>query len=232
VLLIAASLLIVVAIVETGTRAVLGGVVGGFAGAAVLVRGSGRAKRVAFITAGLAVAYMIGAMIVYSNLIMDQTATRLAEFMQLPLPNATSRFAGHSGTREYVWTLAMEGFQKSGVMGSGIGTSAWASGKATGHFKDVHSNLLGALVEIGPLGLLVFLGLHVALTLRIPRIQDHWLQVPAWMILLSTFAVGLVHTTYTAKYFWLPITFLAIIYEMDARKSAAEDPLGEFAPQV
>jgi hypothetical protein len=116
--------------------------------------------------------------------------------------------------------MALNGYYESGFAGAGIGASALASLRANGEYRDVHSNLLGALVETGPMGLFAFLGLNLALVLGVLRIRDQRLQISAWVILLPSLTMGVVHTTYAGKWFWLPVTLLAVLLELDARTSA------------
>jgi len=213
-------------IVGTGTRAAIGGILGGVAISAVLTGGGQRVKRVLGMLAALGCMYVIGAAAIYSSLVPGQAATRLAEFMMLPAPEGHSQWAGKTaGTRTYVWELALNGYSRSGIMGAGVGASALASFEAGGSFKDVHSNILGALVEMGPIGLITFLGLHVALGLGLLRLRQPSLQMPGWVVLLSSFAMGIAHTTYTTKMFWLPVTVVLILIEFDARATTNETNL-------
>lgn len=229
--LIAASVVTLIGMVPTGSRAGLGSVFLALAGTAALARGRGRAKRMVLITVALVIAYVIGAMVVYSTLVPERTAVRLAEFMRLPHPKVRADIGGQLQTRAHAWTLAIKGYQASGPMGSGIATSAHASLQAVGEYRDVHSNVLGSMVELGPFGLMIFLGFNVAMALRVFRLREAWLQVPAWLMLLSTFAMGLTHTTYTTKYLWLPIAFLIVIYELDVGSEKHESSPEIFVPQ-
>ncbi|HOA75861.1 MAG TPA: hypothetical protein PKL76_20650, partial [Phycisphaerae bacterium] len=70
-----------------------------------------------------------------------------------------------------------------------------------------------------------FLGLHVALGLGLLRLRQPSLQMPGWVVLLSSFAMGIAHTTYTTKMFWLPVTVVLILIEFDARATTNETNL-------
>lgn len=93
-LLIACAGLILFGIVGTGTRAAIGGILGGMAAAAILSGGGRRVRRAVIMTVVLALAYVLGAVAIYSSVIPGQAAVRLAEFMRLPLPDQGARWAG------------------------------------------------------------------------------------------------------------------------------------------
>jgi len=215
--LILGGTVILAGIMTTGTRAALGGVLLAVILSPIFSIGRHFLKRLLVLFLLCAGLYGLGAAVLYSGFLSDQASTRLAKFLFLPPPNPYSHWIHEPGARLMVWGWAMQGYLRAGLLGSGLGNAAWAALYGVGVYKDVHSNVFGALVEMGPIGLAAFAGLHVAAALAIRRMLPS-LRAPAWILLISCFAVGAVHTTYTSKLFWVPITFVAVL----GRLSSAE----------
>lgn len=212
---IIASALMLGGILATGTRAAIGAILAGVL-VGVAMAGGGRLIRRAVLLAVLGGAlYAAAVMVLYSGYLSDQSSARLAKFLLLPAPNPYSRWLAEEGSRWPVWAWALRGYAHAGSLGAGLGCSAYATAYAIGIFKDVHSNVLGALVEMGPPGVIAFVALHVVSALTIARLRP----APAaagWMILTASFLVGAVHTTYTSKLFWLPLTLVAVLGRLDS----------------
>jgi len=220
-LLLASANVMLFGIVGTGTRAVMAGILLACIVGGVLTGGRGRAKRIVAMAVVLVVGYVVGAIAIYSKVFPGSAGARLAEFMMLPMPQEYSHWEGTASGREAVWELAMKGYHYAGFMGSGIGCSAYANREAAGIYLDVHSNLVSSLVELGPLGLIIFIGLHVVIALQILKLSSAWLQLCAWSVFLPAMVFGSAHSSYSTKWFWLPITFLVIFAEIGSKASSA-----------
>jgi O-antigen ligase len=226
VLLVAMGAPIFAAIIFGGTRAAVLSVLAGMAAAVVFRRKGSVLVRLMILVIGTALFYMAAVAVLYSGAVSDSAAGRLATTLMLPPPAGSQRGVhevaierGRSG----VWLLNLQGYLNgdTGILGAGVGCSSFANLRTVGEFRDVHSNLLASLTEMGPLGLITFVGLTVAIFMTVYRLRNPKYHSAMLFLFLIFFLMGLVHTSYVSKLFWLPITFIACVAELDRREAMA-----------
>ncbi len=224
-MLIPPGLTILFAIFATGTRAAVAAIGAGFLVAGVFSKGRDIRSRLAVLAvSGFLV--MGGTMIALgTGILSEQSESRLRNMLMLPTrgwdPNAGLPHA----RRSEIWLMSLDAYVRTNLIGTGLGATPIANEQLVGRYKDVHSSPVASLTELGPLGFLAFAALHVSLLLGICRLRRPGLQGAGLVVLIGFFLVGCAHTTYTTKWFWLPITFLLAMIELDARESSDRDAL-------
>jgi len=210
------SLVTVLGTFATGSRAAVGGIGIGFIAAALFSRSSAIIGRmvVVMLMCGLAFGAAWGSL--HSGLLGEKSEARLAGWLGVDPPSG-ARSVIPRGGREEVWRTAWKGFKGTNGIGAGIGEAADANLRHAGIYKDVHSNILGSLVEMGILGFVSFAMINALLVIQSWKMNIRKLTGPAIVIFCGYFSFGATHTTYVTKLFWIPITFMIILFEFDAR---------------
>ncbi|MCC7291260.1 MAG: O-antigen ligase family protein [Phycisphaerales bacterium] len=209
-------------LMRTGSRATCGGVVIAYSLGAVFTRGRGFFKKLA--AAVLATAF--GATLFFAVLnahVLDEKSQERLESLVSSAPPTSTEFS-----RWAIWRNSLRVFTSSPLVGVGMGNASAAMGEQLhGEARDVHSNYLGALVETGVVGGLIFLGVLGLAGLAVWRIPQANPGVPATILFLYILLISVMHTSYLTKMFWLPL-LLALVLCEHGRKTEA---LGAVPPQ-
>ncbi|GJM26715.1 MAG: hypothetical protein DHS20C16_31300 [Phycisphaerae bacterium] len=212
----------VLGVFATGSRAAVGGVGIGFIAAAVFSRSSAIMGRLIIVTLMVVLAYGAALGSLHSGVLSERSESRLADWLGVQAPSGISAPRSHAG-RDEVWAIAWKGYKGSNGIGTGVGGAAYANLRHAGIFKDVHSNVLGSLTEMGVPGFVAFVVVHVLLILRSWRMYMPQLTGAAIIIFCGYFSFGATHTTYSTKLFWVPMTLMVILLEFDARTRSSNE---------
>ncbi|HNO78734.1 MAG TPA: O-antigen ligase family protein [Phycisphaerae bacterium] len=213
-------LLIVLGVFATGSRAAVGGVGIGFVGAAVFSRSSALIGKVLIVTLMIGLAFGVAWASLNSGVLGEKSEARLANWLGVAPPSGVQAQGARVGRGE-VWSIAWRGFTGTKGIGAGVGAAAQANFRYAGVYKDVHSNILGSLTEMGLPGIVTFVVLHALLIVGSWRMHLRALTGPAIVIFCGYFSFGATHTTYSTKLFWIPMTLMIILLEFDARLRAS-----------
>lgn len=222
-LLIPPGLMILFAILATGTRAAVGAIGAGFLAAALFSKG--RDIRSRLVALALSMFLVTGGTMIAlgTGILTEQSESRLRHMLMLPTRGWNPEEGIPQGSRSEIWLMSLDAYVRTHLIGTGLGATPLANERLVGRYKDVHSSPIASLTELGPLGLLAFVGIHLSLLLAIRRLRMPGLQGAGLIVLVGFMVVGAAHTTYTTKWFWLPITFLLAMIEFDARASVDDD---------
>ncbi len=145
-----------------------------------------------------------------------------------------SRFTGEqfwsgSGRRE-IWAAGLESLGSSWTVGAGLGTFH------TLHKSDAHNTYLQIGVELGILGLVLFLGAMLSLLkgLRQINAQEPG-PIPAVFLeasLIGLLSYGFFGALLVEKFFWLAVGLAMLVILQDAALARAEKAEGEMPPMV
>jgi O-antigen ligase len=125
---------------------------------------------------------IIGSVYFANRFVPESSWTRLS----------TTRSALTEGTlthRRDIWRAGGEVYARHPVLGVGPGTFAVAAGAYLDRPRPAHNAFLAVLVEQGPIGLTLFLGLFILAAASIPRMPP--LERKVWAILVATLVIGL-----------------------------------------
>ncbi len=203
-------------LMRTGSRATCGGVVIAYSLGAVLTRGRGFLKKLA--TAVFATAFGLTLFFVILNAhVLDEKSQERLESLVSDAPPTSAEFS-----RWAIWRNSLKVFTSSPLVGAGMGNAPQAMSELLhGEARDVHSNYLGALVETGIVGGLIFLGVLVLAGLAVWRIPQANPGVPATILFLYILLINVMHTSYLTKMFWLPLALMLVLAEYGASREAA-----------
>ncbi|NOX60014.1 MAG: hypothetical protein GXP29_14305 [Planctomycetes bacterium] len=222
--LFAGCLVLVLAVFTTGTRSAVGAIGAGFLGAAVFSRSSGFGARLMILILTVGLAYASAMASLHSGVLGERSEARLAGWLGVAPPSGVRALHSRVG-RDEIWSMAWKGYVSTKGIGAGVGAAAYANLEGAGLFKDVHSNIMGSLTEMGFPGFVSLAVVHILLLIRAWNLHWRRLTGPAIIVFSGFFMFGAVHTTYTTKLFWLPITLLVVLFEVDARMRGADaDP--------
>ncbi len=202
---------IFIAVLQTGSRAGLLSVFCAFAFGVLLAKGAGILKRVliaAVFTLTLGYVFMH---VMHTDVLDPASRERIEEFV---------RAGGEPGgnVRLDIWKLALETYAKEPIMGFGFGNTAYALQHYHGWYRDIHSSYLGALVDGGPVGFLLF-GFGLWLLTRCVRgTKGTSAAIPATIMLILLLVSCLTLTIHFSKWFWVPATICLLLAEQAKRE--------------
>lgn len=219
--LLPVGLIILFGIFATGTRAAVAAVGGGFILAGVLSKAKGIVPRVGILLVSvvLVLASMLAAL--STGMLSEQSESRLRNMLMLQTRSFDPNAGLPQARRSEIWLMSLDSYRKTYLIGTGVGATPAANERLAGRYRDVHSSIIASLTELGPIGCFVFVALHLSLFLRIRRLRISGLQGAALIGFVGFVLMGSTHTVYTTKWFWLPVTFLLAILELDARQRGA-----------
>lgn len=218
--LFAGIMIMVLGIFATGSRAAVGGVGIGFVAAALFSRSSAIIGRMLIVTLMVGLAVGAAWASLHSGVLGEKSEARLAGWFGVAPPSGGRAIHSKVG-REEVWSLTWKGFTATKGIGAGVGSAAYANLDAAGVFKDVHSNIVGSLTEMGLPGFVSFMAANTLLIIRSWKMKFRKLTGPAIVIFCGYFSFGATHTTYSTKLFWIPFMLMIILFEFDAHSHAA-----------
>ncbi len=112
-----------------------------------------------------------------------------------------------AGQRYYLWSAHWAAFLQSGGFGRGIGMMVYDSPVG----KMAHNNLLSIAAELGIVGLVSFLAMHVNIFSRLRKIDVFLPKLLGMMILVFIFTAAMTESDYTQKYYPLCLTLCWLI---------------------
>lgn len=207
---IAAAVPIFTAMLMTGSRSALLATVVAFGLGALLARGVGVFKRVVVGALCLAALGYGFVQVLSSDFLDRKSLDRLTFLVQEP---------GHiEDSRLEIWRLALQTYSERPLRGFGFGNTRFAMEEAHGWHRDIHSSYLGALVDGGPAGLVLFAYALWVLVSCVRGIGASPAALPASIMLLLLLASLLTHTIHFTKWFWVPVTLCLVLAEQAERE--------------
>lgn len=220
-LLIPVGLVILFAIFATGTRAAVAAVGAGFLSIGFLTKAQGLGSKLALLAISVLLVVVGTFAALNTGVLSEQSESRLRNMLMLETHSFDPDVGIPRASRERIWLMSLQSYMRTYLIGTGVGASPAANEQLSGRYKDVHSSIVASLTELGPLGFFVFVALHFSLLLRIRRLRARGLQGAALVVFVGFVLMGSTHTVYTTKWFWLPVTILLAILELDAREGTA-----------
>ncbi len=218
ILILAAGLIIYGGIFYTGSKAgaacaLLGVLVGGIFEARQ--RGFLRLFRILGV---FLIIFIVTYVLLQLNVLPGGSQTRLEGMFRV---GQTIEAAERGGLkREGVWRLAWITYRNSGQMLVGVGAGAIQYANmivgTCSERHSAHNNFIQALVELGPLGLILILLVHIYPVILLMRLRNRKLIPPAMVALSAPLLAGLTHGTWTTKFFWIPMLIVVLLCEADA----------------
>ena len=120
---------------------------------------------------------------------------------------------GNIGNRARIWRAGLSVFEEHPILGVGAGGYPAAMEEKLGIPKASHNAFLSTLVELGPIGAVLFLAVVISAFLSVlgMKATERWF----WLVLLLMWFIGASFTTSEAdKHTWL---FLALAYSIGTR---------------
>ena len=131
----------------------------------------------------LALVSLAAMIVVLANFIPEQTFDRI-ETIPAELTS------GDLGGRSAAWQASLGSFASNPLIGVGAGTSEFQIESIVGRPQGAHNTYLSLAVDLGAVGLGLFLLILMSVAGRWPRLQSHKRKLVG--VLLITFLVGLV----------------------------------------
>jgi hypothetical protein len=130
---------------------------------------------------------------------------------------------GGRGIRFMLWKGYTQASLRRGVVvGYGLySTQADPTARSYGAIGSAHSDYFHILGDLGLIGLIFFLGIHVNLMLRIRRIGPWRQQYVAWMMWLFLIIGGVLETDFMRKVYGLGIAMILVMIRL-SEKDVAE----------
>jgi len=213
----AAAPVILAGMMKTGSRSAIAAAVGAFAVGGLVAKRAGlmRSVSVTAITTLLAGGSML--VVMRSGVLDAATQERIENFL-------SGRRGDVGEERGEIWKEALHEYLRRPVFGFGYGNTAAALQESQGVFLDVHSSIVGPLVDGGPIGFTLF-ALTLILTLKCVRgIRQGNPGIAAAMMFCMLIVSCLTHTIHFTKWFWIPITICVLLAEQTAREREASEP--------
>ena len=213
----AGVVVILIAMLMTGSRASLVAVFMALGFGGLFARGTGVFKRF-LIPAAIIV--LIGGAVLYVlslNILQEKSQERLEEMVY------RQRIEALRENRTAIWGKVLATYANQNPMfGFGFGNTAFAMLIYQGEYRDVHSSLIGPLVDSGPVGFVLFPGGLFLLFMRIRGIKNTRMSVIATMIYMLILLSSLTHTIHFTKWFWIPVTMCLLLVEQSKREEYAD----------
>lgn len=214
---VAAAVLILIAMMKTGSRAPLVAVFFAFSLGGILAKGVNIIKRL-LLPALLVVILVGGVLYILSLRMLDEKSQDRLEALVGRQINA-----GSEGDRlDIVKTAFSVYMEHNPAFGWGFGNTRRAMSEYRGWDKDIHNSIVGSFVDSGPIGFILFSGGLLLLFFKIRGIRDPAKNTAATMIYIFFILESLTHTTHFSKWFWIPITLCLLLAEQDCRDNEAE----------
>lgn len=105
--------------------------------------------------------------------------------------------SGTLNERADLWEAGRRAFEDAGLLGTGAGAFENTVAPYAGQPKIAHNTYLSVLVELGPVGLLLFLSCLLATALPLLRLRDP--ERTILLVLLLTLVVGLLPLTWEVR---------------------------------
>ncbi len=208
--LLAAAPLMLTAMLKTGSRSALIAVFFSAVASVALVRRAGMMQRIIIPAFCAVVVAVTVSVVLQSGQLGERPQARLEQLVE-----GGVEFGRESRTG--IWAMALDTYLRQ-PWGFGYGSTGRALGAARGMNIDVHSSVLGALVEGGPIAFVLFLlGLWFAFR-AVRSIKQGGLGIPAMMLFIFVIVSTLTHTIHYSKWFWIPLMFCMVLAEQARRE--------------
>jgi hypothetical protein len=214
---IVGALFILIGILNTGSRAALVAVFMALGTGALFAKGAGLFRRF-LIPATIII--LIGGSVLYLislNVLQEKSQERLDAMI--------SRQESGEGyyVRSYIWKRALSTYSEHNpLFGFGFGNTAPALAIHRGEYRDIHSSLIGPLVDSGPIGFGLFCTGLILLFVKVRNIKDVRMNIIATMIFMFILLSSLTHTIHFTKWFWIPVTMCLLLVEQSKRQEYAD----------
>lgn len=194
--LVAAIVLLAVAILMLKGRSVYIATFGALVAGVMMLKGAGLAKRVVL----TAVFFVIGAIVMFSfvklGLLGKGVEQRIASIGEEGV---------EAGRRFDYWMAHIDAFFATGFRGRGFHTMELT---AESGYHVAHSDIFAILGEMGIIGIIAFLGLHIHLFRRMRRLDDIWIKMFCLMSWTFLIVAGLAGNDFTQKYYTIVFAFI------------------------
>lgn len=202
----AMAVTIMVALMITGSRAACIGVTLSYSFGGILAPGRGGLQKIS----ATLFASILGAAVFFLVLDSGILTPRTQERLEALIYRSNETIEGLS--RFAIWRNALKTFSYYPLSGVGMGNTAAAMSEvAVGEARDAHSNYVAVLTETGPIGFGLAMTMGMAALMAVWKIPTANPSVPATMLILYIVFVGITHTTYTTKFFWMPLALALIL---------------------
>lgn len=221
---LAAVPIMIIAILMCGTRSAIFGLVFAFTFCVIFARSGNILKRIVASVVLMAILVATFQFAISSGLLGKAARDRLEAFVQ-------DTGGVTQDSRTYIWQMTFKTYLHEPMIGVGYGNSQFANLEYQGWRIDVHNDVLGALVDGGPIALMLLLLGFWMLFRTVNRTRSTNLGIPAMVIVVIPLISGNLHRLIFSKLFWVPITICLIIAEQAERErrraeSLALEPLG------
>lgn len=224
----AMAVTIMVALMITGSRAACVGVTLSYSFGGIFAPGRGGVQKIS----ATLFASILGAAVFFVVLDSGILPPRTQERLEALVYRSNEAIEGLS--RFAIWRNALKTFSYYPISGVGMGNTAAAMSEVVvGEARDAHSNYVAVLTETGLIGfgLAMTMGMAVLMAVwKIPRANP---SVPATMLILYVVLIGMTHTTYMTKFFWMPLALALVLARYGlSQADCAAVPMGgqELAP--
>ena len=131
-------------------------------------------------------------------------------------------------SRKSLWKEGLQIYLKRNLLlGYGCGNTTDAMNKYYGFPHDIHSSIVGPLVDTGPLGFILYIGGLLLTLFYVRKIANSRTNIAATAIYIYIFFSLLVHTVHFSKWFWIPLTMCSLLIEQDKREELEKSSLWE-----
>ncbi len=200
-------------ILKTGSRTGLLSAFGSVMLGMVFARGSGFVRRIMIPGVFLVTAAASAVVVLNARVLEQGSQERLEELLR-------ERSAGKGEARQFIWSTAINTYITM-PLGFGYGNTTFTLSERRGHFVDIHSTYLAALVEGGPIGFVSFMLGMWFLFRAVWGINQATPGIGAAIIFGFVIIEGAVHTLQYAKWFWIPVTLCLLLCEQTQREKNA-----------
>lgn len=115
---------------------------------------------------------------------------------------------GTLNERSEIWSAGLTLFESHALLGVGAGAFPEAIARFTHVPKVAHNSFISIMVELGPLGLLLFGA--VCLSVAVPLLRLPRLELLSYLVLLITLLIGLVPLTWEGRKFtWFVLALIS-----------------------
>lgn len=128
--------------------------------------------------------------------------------------------SGTLNARTVIWDAGIDAMARRPLIGVGGGAFPGAIEKSAGFREPAHNTFLSVLVEMGTVGLLLFV--TIIIVIAAPLIRNYGARTMPGVVLLSTLLVGIIPLTWEfRKPMWLVLAMLIVLGNVQVRRLPA-----------
>jgi len=212
------AVVLLVAMMRTGSRASLIAVFVALSIGIILAKRVKIAKRI-LISVVISIILVGGVLYILTLGVLQEQSQERLEAMVVKGRIESAAGSGRSAILKRVLSTYYENWS---IFGWGFGNSATAMELYRGERRDIHNSLLSPLCDSGPIGFTLFISGLILLYLKVRGVSNPRMNAAAIMIYIFLILSSLVHTAHFTKWFWIPVTMCLLLAEQSKREEYSD----------